>query len=1048
MRHSSEAFHDSDIVDRSPCHPETRKDILSEIETWAMDASSEPGYWMFGLAGTGKSTIAFSVCEILKGRKVLAATFFCSRQIPKCNNYRLIIPTLSYQLARFSRTFAMSVKEILAQDSNIVTKRPEVQMEKLLIEPWKAVMKAAQMRSFHPVLVLDALDECQDFGKVLQPLVSAISKKELQGLKFFITSRPEPKIQAELKAYSASGMKEFILHNVEEDIVQHDISVYFQKEFQEISLEEGQLNMLTNLSQQLFIYAATVVRFVKEADGIVRRKKRLHDCIENAANLKDLNALYVEILDKATEKLQDEEMQDDLNIIHTIVSVGKPLTCQTIAELLHAEVESVSNLIHRLYAVFYMRETDGLIIIFHKSFYDFFFSFKDSKYKYNAGTQHESLTFSCFQIMEKLCFNICDLPSSFIKDDDVPGFKNKVSKKIPETLNYCCQFWTDHFEIGQTDQLFQKVQEVLIEKGIYWLEAMSLLKSLPRCSKMLDAILKTSSNKADHSSIERIVNYLQNLIRQFINGDVFGMTPHLYLSIMPFWENDVGCKPQLQRGIKLMNRVIDWLPENTVTVNVSTCINSVQYSPIGDKIGAGCDDNTVRIWDARTGIQIGEPLQGHDDLVSSVAFSPDGTRIVIVSGSHDRTLRIWDARTGTQIGVPLLGHNSWVNSVAFSPDGTRIVSGSHDDTLRIWDARTGAQIGVPLLGHHNGVSSVAFSPDGTRIVSGGDSRTLRIWDARTGTQIGVPLWGHNNWVSSVAFSPDGTRIVSGSHDRTLRIWDARTGTQIGVPLQGHDDLVSSVAFSPDGTRIVSGSHDTTLRIWDARTGTQIGVPLQGHVGSVWSVAFSPDGTRIVSGSNDTTLRIWDARTGTQIGMPLQGQSSVKSVAFSPDGTTIVSGSYDETLKFWDARTGTQIGMPLLGHHNWVSSVAFSPDGTRIVSGSYDKTLRFWDARTGTQSSEPLQGHGCNVTSDAESLPDSVHRYQSIVPHNGKLFLVMLCLLTDLLLQICIGLYLSMVGSSFHLSFNLLFGFQFPFVKFYGLLKHRASFQVGDSANSY
>ncbi|KAJ3874902.1 hypothetical protein F5051DRAFT_472557, partial [Lentinula edodes] len=923
MKHSSGAFHDSDTVDRSPCHPETRKDILSEIETWAMDASSGPGYWMFGMAGTGKSTIAISVCRMLKAKNVLAATFFCSRQIPECNNYRLIIPTLSYQLARFSKTFAMSLKGILTSDPDIVFKIPQVQIEKLLIEPWKAVITAAQMGIYHPVLVLDALDECQDIAKVLQPLVSAISKKELQGLKFFITSRPEPKIQAELKAYSSSGMKEFILHNVEKDIVQNDISVYLQKELQEILSGEEQLNMLTNLSQQLFVYAATVVRFVKEADGIARREKRLHDCIENAANLKDLNALYVEILDKATEKLQDEEMQDDLNIIHTIVSVGKPLTCQTIAELLHTEVESVSNLIHRLHAVFYLRETDGLIIIFHKSFYDFFFSFKDSKYKYNAKTQHESLTFSCFQIMEKLCFNICDLPSSFKKDDDVPGFKDKVSKKIPETLNYCCQFWTDHFEIGQTDELFQRLQEILSEKGIYWLEAMSLLKSLPRCSEMLEAILQTSRNNADHSSIERIGSYLQNLLRQFINGDVYGMTPHLYLSIMPFWKNDAGCKPQLQQGIKLINRVVDWLPETTVTVNVSAHIHSVQYSPKGDKIGTGCDDNTVRIWDARTGTQIGVPLQGHDDGVSSVAFSPDGT--IIVSGSQDKTLRMWDARTGTQIGEPLQGHEDWVSSVAFSPDGTRIVSGSGDKTLRMWDARTGTQIGEPLEGHDNWVRSSVFSPDGTRIVSGSYDKTLRMWDARTGTQIGEPMQGHDDGISSVAFSPDGTRIVSGSGDKTLRMWDARTGTQIGEPLQGHDDGVSSVAFSPDGTRIVSGSGDSTLRMWDARTATQIGVPLQGHDDWVSSVAFSPDGTRIVSGSDDKTLRMWNARTGTQIGEPLQGHDDwVRSVAFSPDGTRIVSGSDDKTLRMWDARTGTQIGEPLQGHDDWVSSVAFSP----------------------------------------------------------------------------------------------------------------------------
>ncbi|KAJ3874888.1 quinon protein alcohol dehydrogenase-like superfamily [Lentinula edodes] len=961
MRHSSEAFHDSDIVDRSPCHAETRKDILSEIEAWAIDASSEPGYWMFGMAGTGKSTIAVSVCEILKGRKVLAATFFCSRQIPECKNYRLIIPTLSYQLARFSRTFAMSVKEILIQEPDIVTKRPEVQIDKLLVEPWKAVIKAAQMESFYPVLVLDALDECQDIAKVLQPLVSAISKKELQGLKFFITSRPEPKIQAELKAWSASGMKEFILHNVEEDIVQKDISVYLQKELQEISPTEEQLCLLTDLSQQLFIYAATVVRFVKEADGMSRQRTRLLDCIENAAHMMDLKALYVKILDDAIPTKIEKEMKDDLNILYTIVSVGRPLTCKTIAELLQpeVEVETVSKLIKKLNAVFYQAAQDGPILIFHKSFYDFLSSYKDSKYKYNAVTQHESLTFSCCQIMEKLCFNICDLPSSFIKDDDVPGFKDKASKKIPETLNYCCQFWTDHFEIGQTDQLFQKVQEILIEKGIYWLEAMSLLKLLPRCSKMLDAILKTSSNKADHSSIERIVSYLQNLIRQFINGDVYGMTPHLYLSIMPFWKNGVGCKPQLRRGIKVINRVINWLPETTVTVNVSARVNSVQYSPMGDKIGTGCDDNTVRIWDARTGSQIGVPLQGHDDQVRSVAFSPDGTRIV--SGSDDNTVRIWDASTGAQIGVPLQGHDHWVRSVAFSPDGTRIVSGSGDYTVRIWDASTGAQIGVPLQGYDSSVSSVAFSPDGTRIVSGSDDNTVRIWDASTGAQIGVLLHSYDSSVSSVAFSPDGTRIVSGSGDDTIRIWDASTGAQIGVPLQGHDDWVRSVAFSPDGTRIVSGSGDYTVRIWNASTGAQIGVPLQGHDSSVSSVAFSPDGTRIVSGSHDHTVRIWDASTGAQIGVPLQGHDDwVSSVAFSPDGTRIVSGSGDDTVRIWDASTGAQTGVPLQGHNDWVSSVAFSPDGTRIVYGSGDHTVRIWDASTGAQIGVPLQGHDSSI----------------------------------------------------------------------------------------
>ncbi|KAE9389855.1 WD40 repeat-like protein [Gymnopus androsaceus JB14] len=101
---------------------------------------------------------------------------------------------------------------------------------------------------------------------------------------------------------------------------------------------------------------------------------------------------------------------------------------------------------------------------------------------------------------------------------------------------------------------------------------------------------------------------------------------------------------------------------------------------------------------------MGDPLQGHDGRVYSVAFSHDGTRIV--SGSSDKTVRIWDATTGAQMGDPLQGHDGWVNSVAFSHDGTRIVSGSDDKTLRIWDPTFDSPMNNILTDHTEGSVSI------------------------------------------------------------------------------------------------------------------------------------------------------------------------------------------------------------------------------------------------------------------------------------------------------------------------------------------------------
>jgi hypothetical protein len=199
-----------------------------------------------------------------------------------------------------------------------------------------------------------------------------------------------------------------------------------------------------------------------------------------------------------------------------------------------------------------------------------------------------------------------------------------------------------------------------------------------------------------------------------------------------------------------------------------------------------------------------------------VAYDAEGRRIASVAydSSFCGEIKVWNAGTGKEL-LALRGPKAFrpiVPSVAFSPDGRRLVTNTGDKTAQVWDATTGQEV-FTLRGHTDSLLRTVFSPDGQRIASASDDNTVRIWDADSGQEV-LTLIGHTREVVGVAFSPDGHRLATGSCDRTVKIWDAATGQEI-LTLRGHTMQAFGVAFSPDGQRLASSSADETVRVWEA-----------------------------------------------------------------------------------------------------------------------------------------------------------------------------------------------------------------------------------------
>jgi len=501
------------------CHPETRVALRQEIITWAEDPQRECIFWLNGMAGTGKSTISRTIAQSFAEKGDLGASFFFKRGERDRGNAARLFTTIAADLVAKVPALAAHVQAAIDTDPAVTSKALKEQFEKLILQP---LGKLEGVPSKRIVLVIDALDECErddDIRAIIYLLSRAKTLKSVR-LRAFVTSRPELPIRLGFHAIKGR-YQDIVLHEMPKLVIEHDIIAFLKDELTKIRNEynssvaddrqllydwPGQTNTktLVDMAIPLFIFAATVCRFIKErrCGGPDQQLAKILK-YQTRSQRSKLDATYLPILEQQVVGLTISEKQDVMNdfrtVVGSIVLLAEPLPASLLAALVgvpKAVVDARLDLLHSVFSV--PSDSRSPVRLFHLSFRDFLVD-PDKRDNHpfwvDEKATHERIAARCLELLSgsgHLRKDICNLAMSGIARPDVD--LAVIESALPADIRYACLYWVYHVEqsgarMTDSHPAYHFLQHYLL----HWLEALGLLGKISESITMIKSLQALSS---------------------------------------------------------------------------------------------------------------------------------------------------------------------------------------------------------------------------------------------------------------------------------------------------------------------------------------------------------------------------------------------------------------------------------------------------------------------------------------------------------------------------------------------------------------------------